>query len=250
MSIKHMYIPAVAACILFVGCGNKPSEQVPTTAPEAAKEPFEILKNIQYLGVKKDLSYISVVSLTDLNVAYAAAIQLHKHAGSMGIVLRDQDIMDLGVTDLRTKGYLVPGVAHSDLAEAQAKATTGVKMLPWMAKLDIQKLDLLPETDTLADGKPNPEYQEIRSKYALPAMKAGVFRVISGVPEGMWPKLAVMETKPDPQSSDAQDVFIGFKGTPVMQVAVMKNKSGNYGIFNIVLKFSPKKLMSMLGESK
>lgn len=250
MFVKHMYLPAVAASILFVGCGNKSSEQVPTTAPGAAKEPYEILKNIQYIGTRKDLKHIPVVSLTDLNVAYAAAFRLHKHAGELGIVLRDQDIMDLGVTDLRTKGYLIPGVAHSDLVEAKAKVASGGKILPWMAKLDIQKLDLLPEKDTLPDGKPNPEFQEIRSTYAVAAMQAGVYRVISGVPAGMWPKLAVMETKPDAQSTDIQNVSIGFKGTLVMQVSVMKNKSGNYGIHNIALKFPPKQLMTMLDESK
>ena len=246
MSIKHMCIPAVVASILYTGCGNKPSEQVPVTAPAAAQEPYEILKNLQYIGIKKDLKHIQVVSPTDMNIVYSTACRLHKHAGELGIALKDQDIMDLGVTDLRTKGYLAPGIAHSDLVAAK----TAGKLLPSMVKLDVQKLDQFPESDTLSDGKPNPEFQEIKSTYASAAMRAGIFRVISGVPEGMWPKLAVMETKPDEQSADIQNVFIGFKGTPVMQVAVMKNKAGNYGIFNITLKFPPKKLMAMLDEGK
>ncbi len=250
MSIKHICIPMVAASILFVGCGNKPTEQVPATAPAAAQEPFEILKNLQYLGTKKDLNHLDVVSLTDTNVAYTAAVRLHTHAGDLSIVLRDQDIMDLGITDLRTKGYIVPGVSHADLVDAKAKAAKGGKMPPWMAKLDIQKLDLLPDSDTLPDGKPNPEYQELKTKYASAAMQAGIYRVVSGVPDAMWPKLSVIETKADPQSSDVQDVSIGLKGTPVMQVAVMKNKTGSYGIYNITLQFPPKKLMEMLDASK
>lgn len=246
MFIKHMWIPVAAAFVLLLGCGNKPTQQVPASAPAQAKEPYEILKNLQYLGVKKDLKHLGLISLSDLNVSYAAACQLHKHAGDLGIVLTDQSIMDLGVTDLRTKGYLVPGVAHSDLVEAKAKAASGGKILPWMAKLDVKKLDRLPETDTLPDGKPNQEYQEIKNRYATAAMQAGVHRLISGIPEGMWPKLAVLETKPDPASGDVQRVSIGYKGTAVMDVAVMKNKAGGYGVQNITLLQSPKELMTLL----
>jgi hypothetical protein len=172
MFIKHMSISAVAIAVLFIGCGNKPSESIPATAPSAAKEPYKILENLQYLGIRKDLKHISVISLTDLNVAYASACRLHKHAGALGIVLKDQDIMDLGVTDLRTKGYLVPGASHLDLLEAKKVEASGGKMLPWMAKLDARKLDALPETDTLPDGKPNPEFLEIKNKYATAAMQA------------------------------------------------------------------------------
>jgi hypothetical protein len=250
MLIKHMCISALAASILFLGCGNKASEQVPTTAPPVAQEPYEILKNLQYIGVKKDLGQIQTISLTDTNVVYTAACKLHRHAGDLGLLLRDQDIMDLGVTDLRTKGYLIPGVAHSDLVEAKKKAAAGGKLPPWMEKLDIQKVDQLPESDTLPDGKPNPEYAEIKSKYASAAMQAGVFRVISGVPDRMWPQMAVLETKPDSQGTDIQDVFIGFKGTLVLQVAVMKNKTGSYGIYNMILKQSPKTLITLLDTSK
>jgi hypothetical protein len=81
-------------------------------------------------------------------------------------------------------------------------------------------------------------------------MQAGIYRVISGVPEAMWPKLAVLETKPDAQSSDIQDVFVGYKGTPVLQVAVMKNKTGSYGIYNLTLKQLPKQLMLLLEAGK
>ena len=250
MSIKHMSTSAVAVAILFLGCGNKPSESVPATAPPAAKEPYEILANLQYLGTRKDLKHISVISLTDHNVVYNSACRLHKHAGELGIVLKDQDIMDLGVTDLRTKGYLIPGVSHLDLLEAKKKEAAGGKMLPWMAKLDAHKLDLLPETDTLPDGKPNPEYLEMKTRYAAAAMQAGIYRIVSGVPEALWSKLAVLETKPDTQSTDVQDVFVGYKGAPVMQVAVMKNKTGNYGIYNLTLKQSPKQLISLLDTSK
>jgi hypothetical protein len=250
MSIKHMCIPAVTVAILSLGCGNKPSETLPATAPPVVKEPYEILRNLQYLGTRKDLKHLSVISLTDLNVAYTSACQLHRHAGELGIVLKDQDIMDLGVTDLRTRGYLVPGASRMDLLEAKKKEASGGKMLPWMAKLDGQKLDQLPETDTLPDGKPNPEYQEIKSRYAAAAMQAGIYRIVSGVPEAMWPGLAVLETKPEAAGSDIQNVFVGYKGTPVMQVAVMKNKAGNYGIYNLTLQQPPKQLMTLLGEGK
>ena len=159
MSIKHRSLYAVAIAVLFLGCGNKPSESVPGLRSfRRPRNLRAILQNLQYLGTRKDLKHISVISLTNLNVAYEAACRLHKHAGDLGIVLKDQDIMDLGVTDLRTKGYLVPGTSHADLVEAKKKEASGGKMLPWMAKLDVQKLDQLPVTDTLPDGKPNPEY--------------------------------------------------------------------------------------------
>ena len=246
MLIKRVSVCAVAAVILLVGCGNKPSESVPETAPPAAKEPYEILKNLQYLGTRKDLRHISVISVTDLNVAYGSACRLHKHAGELGLVLRDQDIMDLGVTDLRTRGYLVPGVSRLDYQEAKR---TG-KAFPWMAKLDPAKLDRLPDTDTLPDGKPNPEYQELKAGYAASAMAAGIYRIVSGVPAALWPRLAVMNTKPDPGSTDAQKVTVGFKDTPVLQVSVMKNKTGDYGVSDLTLGQPPKQLLTMLDEKK
>jgi len=250
MSIKHRSLSAVAVAVLFLGCGNKPAESIPASAPSAVKEPQAILQNLQYLGTRKDLKHISVISLTNLTVAYEAACRLHKHAGALGIVLKDQDIMDLGVTDLRTKGYLVPGTSHLDLVEAKKKETSGGKMLPWMAKLDVQKLDLLPVTDTLPDGKPNPEYNELKSRYAESAMKAGIYRIVSGVPEALWAKLAVLETKPDPQSTDVTVVSVGLKDTQVMDVSVMKNKTGSFGVYDISLKLSPKQLLVLLDENK
>ena len=250
MSIKPRFISTMAAAILFFGCGNKPSETIPSTAPPAAREPYEILKNLQYLGARKDLKHIPVISLTDLNMVYASACRLHRHAGGLGLVLEDQDIMDLGVTDLRTKGYLVPGVSRMDLLEAKRKAVSGGKMLPWVAKVDAGKLDALPTQEALPDGKLDPEYQELKSRYAAPAMAAGIYRVLSGVPEAMWPKLAVLETRADPQSSDLKNVVVGFKGTPVLRVAVMKNKVGSYGIYNLVLEQPTKQLITMLDGNK
>jgi hypothetical protein len=248
--LKHMSVPAVAIAILLLGCGNKASESIPTTAPGEAKEPYKILENLQYIGARRDLKQLSVISLTDLNVAYAAACRMHRRAGDLGLVLNDQEIMELGVTDLRTKGYLVPGTSHADLLEAKKKEAAGGKMLPWMAKLDAQKLDRLPESDTLPDGKPNPEYVELKGRYAASAMRAGIYRIVSGVPGAMWPGLVVLETKPDAQSTDIQNVSVGYKGTPVLQVAVMKNKTGGYGITDLTLQKSSKQLMALLEEGK
>lgn len=250
MFVKHMFIALMVASVLLLGCGNKAEEQVPTVAPPAAKEPYAVLKNIQYIGAQQDFKELSIISLTDLNIVYAAACRLHKHAGDMGIAMRDRDLMDLGVTDLRTRGYLVPGVAHADLVEAKAKVASGGKLPPWMEKLDPQKVDLLPDSDTLPDGKPNPEFHEIKDKYAMAAMKSGVYRVLSGVPDRLWPKLGVMETKANSQSADVQDLSIGFNGKVVMHVAVMKNKSGNYGIYDITLKLTPIQLIALLEEKK
>jgi hypothetical protein len=66
----------------------------------------------------------------------------------------------------------------------------------------------------------------------------------------MWPKLAVLETRADPQSSDLKNVVVGFKGTPVLRVAVMKNKVGSYGIYNLVLEQPTKQLITMLDGNK
>ncbi|HPS68081.1 MAG TPA: hypothetical protein PLA48_09520 [Holophaga sp.] len=250
MSVKPWIFSTMAALILCIGCGNKPSEPLLASAPPPAREPREILENLQYLGTRKDLKQIPVISLTDTNITYALACRLHRHAGGMGLVLTDQEIMDLGVTDLRTKGYLVPGVSRMDYLEAKRKAASRGKALPWMAKVDVEKLDTLPTKDTLPDGKPDPDYQEMRDRYATPAMAAGIFRVVSGVPEAVWPRVAVLETRPDPRSPDVQGVVLGFKGTPVLRVAVMKNKADNYGLYDLVLEQSTKRLMTLMDGSK
>ena len=154
--------------------------------------------------------------------------------------------MDLGATDLRTKGYMAPGVSRFDYLEAKR---TG-KNYPWMAKLDPAKLDRLPETDTLADGRPNPEYQELKNGYAAPALAAGIYRIVSGVPAAMWPKLAVLTSRPDPGSAGAQIVILGLKDAPVLQVSMMQNLSGGYGISNLVLQKPTRQLLAMLDEKK
>lgn len=251
MSIKHAWIPAAAAAVLFVGCDSKPADRVPTTAPTAIKEPYEVLKHLQYVAVRKDLKHLPVIAPVDPDVVYPSSWWFNKHAGEMGISLTDQEITDLGVADLKAMGYLAPGVSHKDLQDGIDKVGAKIlpKLPPEMEKLDLNKLDLMPN-DKLPNGKPNPDFETVKSKYARAALNAGLYRLLKAVPEGMWPDVNVMEVKPDATNKKIQGVFLGYKGTTIIQLGLIQNKDMNYGVSYVYFKVMPRKLQAMLTADK
>ena len=58
----------------FISCGG---DAIPTTAPEAAKEPADILYHLQYLAVRKDYKHVALIAPITPDVVYPSARQLH-----------------------------------------------------------------------------------------------------------------------------------------------------------------------------
>jgi hypothetical protein len=252
MSTRLAWFSAIAALSIIVGCDNKPADRVSASAPTAIKEPFEVLKHLQYIGVHKDLKDLVLVAPVDPEVVYGSAWWFNKHAGELGSTLTDAEIDALGVGDLRSMGYLAAGVSRKELQENIDKVS--LKQMPKLPagqeNLDIDKLDLLPTNLKFPNGKPNTAVEDIKDKYGRIALNAGLYRLIKVIPADVWPDIVVMETRKNPNNPKIQSVFLGYQGTPVLEVAVFQNTDGNFGISYMYYKVAMKKLQALSQAKK
>ena len=81
----------------FIGCGG---DEIPTTAPAAAKEPADILYSLQYLAVRKDFKQAAVIAPITPDFVYSGAMHFHQDAKTQGISLTPEEIKGLGVEHL------------------------------------------------------------------------------------------------------------------------------------------------------
>jgi hypothetical protein len=250
MFSKLAMIPVIAGIALMVGCDSKPTDKVPTTAPMAAKEPFEILNHLKYLAVRKDFKDLPVIAPSDLTNLYGNAFWFHSHAGTMGLSLTAEEIAGLGVGVAKDLGYLAPGVSCKDLQDAKDKYdANGVPMPAEMTGVDLIKLDKLPNNAS-KDKAIASDYAKLSDPATLRAVfNAGIYRLMKGIPTDMWADINVMEVKQNAGNTKAQDVFLGYKGESIMQVAVQPKADGNLGIIYIYYKVHPKKIAKMFADN-
>lgn len=250
MSTRLAWFSAIAAVAIITGCDSKPTDKIPTSAPTAIKEPYEVLKHLQYIGVRKDFKHLTLVSPVEPDTVYGSAWWFHKHSGDMGVSLTDAEIDALGVGDLRSMGYLAPNVSHKELQENLDKVT--LKKMPKMPEgqenLDVEKLDQLPNIK-FPNGSVNPTAEDIKNRYGRAALAAGIYRLTKVVPADVWPDIAVLETRKNPNNPKIQSVFLGYQGTQVLEVALFQNTDGNFGITYLQYKVSAKKLHSMFKKA-
>ena len=251
MSTRVAWFSAIAVIAIFIGCDSKPADRVPASAPTAIKEPFEVLKHLQYIGVRKDFKHLVLVAPVDPEVVYGSAWWFNKHAGELGATLTEAEIDALGVGDLRSMGYLAPNVSRKELQENIDKVNSKLlaKLPADEENLDIDKLDVLPNLK-FPNGKPNPGAEELKAKYGRLALNAGLYRLTKVIPADVWPDIVVMEVKKNPNNPKIQTVFLGYQGTPVLEVAVYQNTDGNYGISYMYYKVGMKKLQALSTAGK
>lgn len=258
MSFTRAWIPAVAGVALILGCDSKPVDKIPATAPTAIKEPHEVLQHLQYMSVRKDMKHTSLIVPVDPEVIHGSAWWFNKHAGDMGIAYTPEEIKTFGLEPLCEKGYFAAGVTHKDLQDAldklavagqQAGSKKGKADKPAlpenMASLKVDRLDLLPTTPKLPDGRPNAEFESIKNDSAAlrAALAGGLYRVMKGVPVELWPEVAVMEVKANATNTKIKDVYLGYQGTPIMQVSVYQQEAGKpWTITYVYFKVGAKKL--------
>lgn len=259
MSFNRAWIPAIVGVALILGCDSKPTDKIPTTAPTAITEPYQVLQHLQYMSVRKDMKHTSLIVPVDPEIIHGSAWWFNKHAGDMGIAYTADEIKTFGLEPLVEKGYFAAGITHKDLQDALDKLsaeaqTAGAKKgkaadkpaLPAnLAALDIQTLDALPTSPKFPDGRPNPEFDSIKNNPAMlrAALAGGLYRLMKGVPAEMWPEVSVMEVKPNPTNTKIKDVYLGFQGTSIMQVSVIQSEPGKpWAVSYIYFKVSAKKL--------
>ena len=252
MFLKRAWIPVIAGLALVMGCDSKPSDGIPVTAPMAAKEPSEILAHLKYVAVRKDFKDLPVIAPSDMTGLYGNAAWFHDHAAFMNLSLSDEEIQGLGITELKNLGYIAPGVSSKDLQEAKDKLDKGTlaKLPAEMEHLDPLKLDKLP--NNLSRDKNTAKDAAVVSGAMLrPVFNAGIYRLMKGVPTALWNDIVVLEVKKqNVANTKDMDVILGYKGKPIMQVAVRPKSDGNYGIIFIYFKVAAKTLAKLAAEAQ
>ena len=252
MFLKRAWIPVIAGLALIMGCDSRPSDGIPATAPMAAKEPFEILAHLKYLAVHKDFKDLPVIAVTDMTGLYGNAGWFHDHASFMDLTLSAEEIQGLGISELQSLGYIAPGICGKDLQEAKDKVAAGTlaKLPPEMANLDAAKLDKLPN-NVSRDKNVAKDFAVVSGAMLRPVFNAGIYRLMKGVPTAMWNDIVVLSVKKqNVADTKDQDVILGYKGKPIMQVAVRPKSDGNYGIIFIYFKVAAKNLAKMAAEAQ
>ena len=251
MLINRAWIPVIAGIAIIVGCDSKPVDTTPTTAPMAAKEPHEILAHLKYVAVRKDYKDLPVVAFSDLTNLYGNAFWFHNHASTMGLSLTEEEIQGLGVAEFRDMGYLAAGTTAKDLQDAKDKVTAKLmdKLSPEMAKLDLAKLDKLPDPKD-KDKTIAKDYTTVSGPMLRSVFNAGIYRLLKGIPTAMWSDIVVIATKANAGGAKDQDVFLGYKGETIMQVTVREKADKTYGIIYIYYKAHPKTLAKVFAQNQ
>lgn len=223
---KLSWATAILGLAVIVGCENKPVEKVPTTPPLAPAEAHMILKNFQYIAVRRDNKHISLIAPVTPDVVFGSGWWFHQHAGKMGIALDEKEIVDFDLMEFLNKGYI---------------STQPLKMMP-----DDPKLDNFPPPDPKA---PNYDATYDIAK-ARKVYNAGLYRLMKGVPPEMWADMVVMETKLDPANTKLRQLVFGYQGTAIMNVAALQKDDGKWVVTYVQFKQWPEQLKKMVKASQ
>jgi hypothetical protein len=117
---RSLMLPLASLLLVpgFISCGGDP---IPTTAPAAAKEPADIMYNLQYLAVRKDYTQAAVIAPITPDVVYPGAMHLHQDAKAMGLELTPEEIKGLGIEHLTAKLDTLPGGPTEDYPVKDAR---------------------------------------------------------------------------------------------------------------------------------
>lgn len=207
---------------VIVGCENKPVEKVPSTPPLAPAEAHHILKNFQYIAVRKDNTQLAMLAPVASDVVYGSGWWFHQHAGKMGIALDEKELVEFDLVEFLNKGYI---------------STQPLKLMP-----QDPKLDNFPPADPKAPNF-DPTYDVTKARRVY---NAGLYRLLKGVPAAMWADMVVMETKSDPANTKLRQLVFGYGGTAVMQVAALQKDDGKWVVTYVQFKQWPEQLQKLV----
>lgn len=183
----------------FISCGG---DAIPTTAPEAAKEPADILYHLQDLAVRKDYKHVALIAPITPDVVYPSARQLHLDAKALGLTLTPEELKGLGIEHLASKLDVLTGGPTDDypVKDARLAFNSGI----------------------------------YRMTKALTAKTWGKMRHM-GISDNsagrQYGSQAVIK-----------DMALGFDGKKVMTVSCLKKPDGTFGVTLIRWEINPKSL--------
>jgi len=240
MFLKNAWIPALAGLALLVGCDSKPADTVPTKAPMAAKEPFELLPHMKYIAVRKDFADIPVIAPQDLAGLYGNAWWFHNHAGQMDLTLSADEIKGLGADEVKTLGYLAPDVSMASMQLAFDKLSAKeINAMPDnMQGVDLTKVDKLP-------GEKDKDHAAINGPLLRPTYNAGLYRLLKGTPAEIWNETVILKTTPNPKNNLETSLVLGYQGKPTMELTARQKADKTYGIIYIHYLVQPRVLANI-----
>jgi hypothetical protein len=221
--LKASWAATLLSLAVIVGCQGKPEEKIPTTPPLAPSEAHLVLKNLQYIAVRKDYKNIPLIAPVAQDVVFQSGSWFHFHAGKIGIALDEKELQDLGMLEFLNKGYI---------------SNQPLKMFPDSE----MKLDQFPPPDPKSP-KYDPTYDIAKARVVY---NAGVFRLTKGIPAEMWPELVVMENKPDASNAKVRQLVIGYKATPILNMAVFQKEDGKWALVYVLYKQWPEQLKKLV----
>jgi hypothetical protein len=183
----------------FVGCGGN---EIPTTAPAAAKEPADILYHLQYMMVRKDYKQAAVIAPITPDVVYPSAMHFHKQAKELGLTLTPEELKGLGIEHLAAKLDDLPGGPTDDypVKDARLAFNAGIyRLLKGITDKSWGKMQHMGIVDNNAGRQ--------------------------------FGSTAVVK-----------DMALGFDGTKVLTVSCLKKPDGSWGVSFLRYDVSPKNL--------
>ncbi len=175
----------------FIGCG---SDSIPTAAPEAAKEPADILYHLQYLAVRKDYKHAALIAPITPDVVFPSAMHFHRNAKQMGITLTPEELKGLGIEHLA------------------------------------DKLDILPGGP---DAVNFPDYTVKDARLAFNAGLYRLLKGLNAKSWGKMRHMGITDNTAARQFGSqtiVKDMALGFDGTKILAVSCIKKSDGNWGV--------------------
>ncbi|MFN7958876.1 MAG: hypothetical protein U0P46_11230 [Holophagaceae bacterium] len=183
----------------FIGCGG---DEIPTTAPAAAKEPADILYHLQYVAVRKDYKHVALIAPITPDVVYPSARQLHVDAKALGITLSPEELKGLGIEHLADKLDTLPGGPTDDYPVKDARLAFNAGIY--------------------------------RLTKALTAKSWGKMRHM-GITDNTAARQFGSQTV-------VKDMALGFDGKKILTVSCLKKPDGTFGVTLIRWEINPKTL--------
>jgi hypothetical protein len=183
----------------FIGCGG---DTTPTTAPGAAKEPADLLYNLQYMAVRKDFKQAALIAPITPDFVYSGALHFHQDAKAMGLELTPEEIKGLGIEHLAPKLDTLTGSPSEEypVKDARLAFNAGLyRMLKGLTAKSWGKMQHMGINDNLAG----------RAYGSTTVVK---------------------------------DMALGFNGTKVLTVSCVKKTDGTWAISFLRYEVAPKNL--------
>jgi hypothetical protein len=183
----------------FISCGG---DEIPTTAPAAAKEPADILYSLQYLAVRKDYKQAAVIAPITPDFVYSGALHFHQDAKAQGLELTPEEIKGLGIEHLAAKLDNLSGSPSDDypVKDARLAFNAGIyRLTKGLTAKSWGKMQHMGITDNLGA-------RQYGSMYVL------------------------------------KDMALGFDGKKILTVTCVKKPDGTFGISFMRFEIAPKNL--------